>query len=261
MPALTDLVGQWAVSQGRKARDDGKDARARVELDKSGGADGLVDRTKVSTPKISEDSVESDEEDRTVSLNDRKSISNPVPPPNQSMLNLPHPSSTAPNLSSPPLLSSPHFSPHLQGSPSPNGSPMQKGEDPFSQYTNSPGPSRTNTPPFTKTPPISSQSASYSVPELKSPQQYSSSSRRYHPIDRLPPPEALLATYSSDAQRQLLRGHYCRSEIRFLLILEDISNRLLVIPKPARVSALRAELTSLNHNLPAEVSRIVKACR
>ena len=42
--------------------------------------------------------------------------------------------------------------------------------------------------------------------------------------------------------------------MRFLLLLEDISNRLLVVPKPARVSALRAELTSLNHNLPAEVS-------
>lgn len=59
--------------------------------------------------------------------------------------------------------------------------------------------------------------------------------------------------YDSDAQRQLLRSHYCRTEFRFLTTLEDISNRLLVIPKPARVSALRAELTTLNHNLPAEV--------
>ena len=38
-----------------------------------------------------------------------------------------------------------------------------------------------------------------------------------------------------------------------MLTLENISNRLLVVPKPARVSALRAELTSLNHKLPAEV--------
>ena len=28
----------------------------------------------------------------------------------------------------------------------------------------------------------------------------------------------------------------------------------MVVPKPARVSALRAELTALNHHLPAEVS-------
>ncbi|KZV80306.1 kinase-like protein [Exidia glandulosa HHB12029] len=53
--------------------------------------------------------------------------------------------------------------------------------------------------------------------------------------------------------RNLLRSHYCRSEVDFILELESISNRLLVVPKPARVSALRAELTSLNHKLPAEV--------
>lgn len=75
---------------------------------------------------------------------------------------------------------------------------------------------------------------------------------------------------------QLLRGHYCRSEVQFVLALESISSRLLVVPKLAvsvfhapashstyifyhhielqRVSALRAELTGLNHKLPAEVS-------
>lgn len=72
-------------------------------------------------------------------------------------------------------------------------------------------------------------------------------------LAHMPSAESLLAAYDLDAQRQLLRSHYCRSEFRFLQTLEDISNRLLVIPKPARVSALRAELTSLNHNLPAEV--------
>ncbi|KAG5642959.1 hypothetical protein DXG03_001841 [Asterophora parasitica] len=65
--------------------------------------------------------------------------------------------------------------------------------------------------------------------------------------------DALLDTYSEQAQTQLLRGHYCRSEVKFLLSLENICNRLVVIPKPARVSALRAELTALNHKLPAEV--------
>lgn len=66
-------------------------------------------------------------------------------------------------------------------------------------------------------------------------------------------PEELLRAYSPKDQERLLRSHYCRSEVRFLIALEEISNRLLVIPKPARVSALRAELTSLNHMLPAEV--------
>lgn len=44
------------------------------------------------------------------------------------------------------------------------------------------------------------------------------------------------------------------SQVQFLLGLETIANRLLVVPRPARVSALRAELTNLNHKLPAEVS-------
>ena len=44
-------------------------------------------------------------------------------------------------------------------------------------------------------------------------------------------------------------------QVQFILALENICNKLLVVPKPARVSALRAELTGLNHMLPAEVSR------
>ncbi|KAJ7097912.1 kinase-like protein [Mycena belliarum] len=65
--------------------------------------------------------------------------------------------------------------------------------------------------------------------------------------------DTLLANYDAPSQVHLLRSHYCRSEIQFLLTLENISNRLLVVPRPARVSALRAELTALNHKLPAEV--------
>ncbi|KAJ7172461.1 kinase-like protein [Mycena filopes] len=65
--------------------------------------------------------------------------------------------------------------------------------------------------------------------------------------------DVLLSNYDTPSQVHLLRSQYCRSEIQFLLTLENISNRLLVVPRPARVSALRAELTALNHKLPAEV--------
>ncbi|KAH9966684.1 kinase-like protein [Russula dissimulans] len=65
--------------------------------------------------------------------------------------------------------------------------------------------------------------------------------------------EMLLNSYDVGSQIHLLRCHFCRSEIQFILNLESISNRLVVVPKPARVSALRAELTALNHRLPAEV--------
>ncbi|KAF8894630.1 hypothetical protein BD779DRAFT_1502166 [Infundibulicybe gibba] len=65
--------------------------------------------------------------------------------------------------------------------------------------------------------------------------------------------DAFLAQFDHEFQTQFLRSHFCRSEVQFLLTLENISNRLLIVPRPARVSALRAELTALNHKLPAEV--------
>ncbi|PWN50370.1 hypothetical protein IE53DRAFT_315921 [Violaceomyces palustris] len=65
--------------------------------------------------------------------------------------------------------------------------------------------------------------------------------------------EAMLALYDAEARRRLLRSNYCRVQTQFLLSLQDISSRLLLLPKPARLSALRAELTALNHKLPSEV--------
>jgi phosphatidylinositol 4-kinase len=52
---------------------------------------------------------------------------------------------------------------------------------------------------------------------------------------------------------RLLRQHYFRSQTAFLTALEGISNRLVVVPKPARLSALRAELALISQDLPAEV--------
>jgi phosphatidylinositol 4-kinase B len=51
----------------------------------------------------------------------------------------------------------------------------------------------------------------------------------------------------------MLRSNYFRSQTQFLSALEDISNRLVVVPKPARLSALRAELALIAQDLPAEV--------
>ncbi|ORX34569.1 kinase-like domain-containing protein [Kockovaella imperatae] len=138
----------------------------------------------------------------------------------------------SPPIASPPSVSSPQFV-DITNSPS-LSTPRQKGEDPFGQ----------------EPVPTTDYSPFYSVPEFSA-QKANPAVRRLQPNP--PTAELILASYSQDAQRQLLRSHYCRSEIRFLLLLEDISNRLLVVPKPARVSALRAELTSLNHNLPAEI--------
>jgi hypothetical protein len=58
----------------------------------------------------------------------------------------------------------------------------------------------------------------------------------------------------NDAQKvKLLRQNYFRCETQFITALEDISNRLVIVPKPARLSALRAELALIAQDLPAEV--------
>lgn len=56
-----------------------------------------------------------------------------------------------------------------------------------------------------------------------------------------------------DQKRRLLMQNYFRSETQFLNALHDISNRLVIVPKQARMSALRAELALIAQDLPAEV--------
>ncbi|KAI8942159.1 hypothetical protein NX059_000247 [Plenodomus lindquistii] len=68
------------------------------------------------------------------------------------------------------------------------------------------------------------------------------------------PPRPLTPTALSRTQKiRLLRSNYFRNETQFLSALEDISNRLVIVPKPARLSALRAELALIAQDLPAEV--------
>ncbi|KAI9804118.1 MAG: hypothetical protein M1825_001520 [Sarcosagium campestre] len=64
----------------------------------------------------------------------------------------------------------------------------------------------------------------------------------------------MVSTGMSHSQKvYLLRSNYFRGETQFLAALEDISNRLVVVPKAARLSALRAELALIGQDLPAEV--------
>jgi hypothetical protein len=61
-------------------------------------------------------------------------------------------------------------------------------------------------------------------------------------------------TMQPDSPVENLRSsHYVHSELQFIMALIDIGNRLRSVPKPARQSSLVAELTLLNHNLPANV--------
>ncbi|CAO3703008.1 unnamed protein product [Rhizopus stolonifer] len=72
------------------------------------------------------------------------------------------------------------------------------------------------------------------------------------PTQVLSEPSSPVRTTALD-DRLLLRSSYFCSEMQFLLALVDIAIRLVIVPKPARLSALHAELTLLNHNLPAEI--------
>jgi len=75
-------------------------------------------------------------------------------------------------------------------------------------------------------------------------------SRKHHVhLSRPLTPTAL----SRSQKRRLLRSNYFRNQTQFLSALEDISNRLVIVPKPARLSALRAELALIAQDLPAEV--------
>ncbi|KAI1393532.1 phosphatidylinositol 3 [Hypoxylon trugodes] len=64
---------------------------------------------------------------------------------------------------------------------------------------------------------------------------------------------ASLAEMTLAQKGRLLRQNYFHCQTAFLAALEDISNRLVIVPKPARLSALRAELALIARDLPAEL--------
>ncbi|KHE80668.1 hypothetical protein GE21DRAFT_1290562 [Neurospora crassa] len=61
------------------------------------------------------------------------------------------------------------------------------------------------------------------------------------------------ADMSRTQKMRLLKQNYFHCQTAFLTALEDISNRLVIVPKAARLSALRAELALIAQELPAEV--------
>lgn len=81
------------------------------------------------------------------------------------------------------------------------------------------------------------------------PRRPSEIQRRYSHVPRPIAPSAL----SRNHKVRTLRQNYFRSETQFLAALEGISLRLVAVPKPARLSALRAELALIAQDLPAEV--------
>lgn len=73
--------------------------------------------------------------------------------------------------------------------------------------------------------------------------------------DRDPQESSHLKVCSSDSEEQIaLRVHYAKRETNFIMSLQNISLRLSLVPKEARLSALRAELSILNATIfPSEI--------
>lgn len=61
------------------------------------------------------------------------------------------------------------------------------------------------------------------------------------------------ANFTDENIVRSLKGHYYSTQIQFLQCLQDISLRLRLVPKAARQSALRIELSGLDKWLPADV--------
>ncbi|GAB1731102.1 hypothetical protein NU195Hw_g7173t1 [Hortaea werneckii] len=81
------------------------------------------------------------------------------------------------------------------------------------------------------------------------PRRPSEMSRRHSHAQRPITPSAM----SRGQKIRALRQNYFRSQMQFLTALEHLSSRLVSVPKPARLSALRAELALIAQDLPAEV--------
>ncbi|CCD25736.1 1-phosphatidylinositol 4-kinase NDAI_0F04180 [Naumovozyma dairenensis CBS 421] len=62
-----------------------------------------------------------------------------------------------------------------------------------------------------------------------------------------------ISKISTTKKIKLLKSNYFRCETQFAIALESISQRLAQVPTEARLSSLRAELSLMNRDLPAEV--------
>ncbi|CAE6433777.1 unnamed protein product [Rhizoctonia solani] len=216
MPALTSISGQVAIEQGRREEPHQLSGVVREQQE---------NEARVSTSSRTGSMIEYDDDPEYDSSAPGPSDTTSKPSPlsifTQSTSSVQTVTAQA-----------------ARTSPSLTTRPPRMSDDPFGQLDPPTPPTKQST-----LPPI------HSTPSIGLRPGLNRASSLHHYAHQ----EVLLKQYDPFTQSQLLRGHYCRGEVQFLLTLESISNRLLVVPKLARVSALRAELTSLNNKLPAEI--------
>ncbi|KAI0670281.1 kinase-like protein [Trametes maxima] len=220
MPQLTHIMGPVAIEQGR-VDDQGQDIKSIERNDD----DSIVRTVSIQSTadSLGEDEDSVDSPDPAAEGHMREHLEGSGVPRKPSAV--PERASRRQTIAS---QTSPALPLHLR-----DIRRSRMSEDPFGQEDTPPVPSTSTAPPFQSTPSFPSR-------------------HPYRP-NSLPTADLLLQKYDFTSQMHLLRSHYCSSEVQFILTLENICNKLLVVPKPARVSALRAELTGLNHMLPAEV--------
>ncbi|ODV92462.1 hypothetical protein CANCADRAFT_87083 [Tortispora caseinolytica NRRL Y-17796] len=111
---------------------------------------------------------------------------------------------------------------------------------------------------------IYSRADTISMPDLYTVAPDSSSTRSIHSVssksssrwrklkNSRPFRDSKKSHLSSLEKSRYLKAHYFHTTTQFYHAIQAISTRLIQVPKPARLSALRAELALLNNELPAE---------
>lgn len=211
LPQVASTTGRVAIEQGRVPLDEKRSPRPFQAGEEDETVGGMSPSSSILLQKPDEPDPDSDEEDGTINESEEEDV-NTFGQSTMPKLNVPVNATRTP-LPAPP-------------------SPEAAGQSSVPRRRTI-GPSRTS-PSLVRSRFRSqvldqrSSSPSASTPSLHRSMTLGSSPTQDDILQRIDP---LVAG-------ELLRGHYCRSEVQFLLALESISNRLLVVPKLAvRVSS------------------------
>lgn len=258
MPGLAMEAGSVAIDQGRRVEEM---ERRRLSADGAEGGSGSESGSEAEAPRAGSASngrkatpgpaagkVNGILKNKTVArLGPKRSQTQPAP----SYLPGPRLEATPPSpLSSP--LATQHQSQSLSFLPS----PLKSYRSPLASYSSSIFEKQRNgtAPPRPKAGLRPSFGTASSPPLSFTSQPTATHSASYllsSPLSSTPTDSALPGYgFPKPFLAQLLRLQAQRSQLDLLRSLQDISTRLVVVPKPARLSSLRAELTVLNHGLP-----------
>ncbi|KAF8312023.1 kinase-like protein [Clavulina sp. PMI_390] len=225
LPAVTLTIGQVAIEQGRVPFED-KAVSRPFQGDEEDASHPMTPSSSILVSPSAHGDVYTEEPDADLEDSDEEEDVQTFGQSTMSRLKIPPQLSTTEPLS-------------------PNSAPAQMAPKPLSRSKTV---SHSRTSPSLPRPAFTSRVFRSTSPSASTPSLHQSSQGPYNGSQ-----DDAFRFFDPSVTSQYLRGHYLRSEVQFLITLESISNRLLVVPKLARVSALRAELTALNHKLPAEL--------